>query len=808
MASGLEVSRVPGVPAPATPEAEPTSALAPALTRDDLQAALVGGQLEVWFQPKIEVASGVLAGAEALLRWRRAGDGVRGPGELLAAAERLEMSGRITRHVLDGALQACAEWLAAGRRVPVAVNVTPTDLADPSLPDAVQELLDRYALSGDLLILEITEGAVLQDLAGTSEVIERLRRLGVALSIDDFGVGYSSMARLVQLQLAELKVDMSLVLGLHVLAEASAAVKAIIDLGHALGMRVVAEGVENERTLTELRSLGCDLAQGYLFTPALPAQNFLTWVADRDPARASARKPGGPHACRASAPAPGRWLKPGVDAVGGWVLAVTAAMLLIYVAWQVFRWGVAEHQHLIGDLAFVPVNAAVIVAAVMACRAQRHDRATRWAWGLLAAAFTCYLAGTCIQMYYELGLREPLPFPSWADAAYLISYPLILIGLLRFPTPRRSREEKVTLALDTAIVAVGGLTLIWFLDLAPMAAAGGDDVLTVITSLAYPAGDLVLMFGAVSLLLRDPQRCAAGPLRLLLLGFGAFLVTDICHSNLLLKGGYQGGDAIDTGWIFAQVLLVLAAAAHARRPASPPSQLPSPPADKGRVRSRLPYVAVAIAYSLLVVAARDAPMDPLGGLILAAGAITGLVTFRQMASMRENMRLLRQYHTLAATDGLTGLHNRRYLLELAESAFAAAHRSDRPLSLLMIDIDNFKEINDRFGHHAGDQILCAVAEACRSQLRPEDLVGRYGGDELIAVLLDTTTEDALHVAARLQSRLNRFFRDTSVGPVPATLSIGVAGITDTRSLDALLARADIALYTAKREGRNCIRSYA
>jgi len=141
----------------------------------------------------------------------------------------------------DADPDACAEWLAAGLRVPVAVNVTPQDLADPTLPDCVQSLLDGHQISGDLLILEITESAVLQDIEGTSAVIERLRRLGVALSIDDFGVGYSSMSRLVQLQLAELKVDMSLVLGLHVSAEAAAVVKAVIDLGHALGMRVVAE---------------------------------------------------------------------------------------------------------------------------------------------------------------------------------------------------------------------------------------------------------------------------------------------------------------------------------------------------------------------------------------------------------------------------------------------------------------------------------------------------------------------------------------------------------------------------------------
>ena len=238
----------------------------------------MAGQIEVWFQPKIEVPTGTVAGAEALLRRRHPVHGVQGPEEILAAADRFAMTAKITRLVLHGALKACAEWLAAGRRVPVAVNVTPTDLADPSLPECVGELLDAYALSGDLLILEITEGAVLQDLTGTSEVIERLRRLGVALSIDDFGVGYSSMARLVQLQLAELKVDMSLVLGLPVLAEASAAVKAIVDLGHALGMRVVAEGVEDTIAYEQLAHLGCDLAQGYYLGRPMPASDLERWL--------------------------------------------------------------------------------------------------------------------------------------------------------------------------------------------------------------------------------------------------------------------------------------------------------------------------------------------------------------------------------------------------------------------------------------------------------------------------------------------------------------------------------------------------
>src|SRR5262249_50645740 len=236
-----------------------------------------------------------------------------------------------------------------------------------------QSLLDAHRLSGDLLILEITESAVLQDIEGTSAVIERLRRLGVALSIDDFGVGYSSMARLGQFPLPQLKRDMRRVLGLHVSAEAAAVVKAVIDLGHALGMRVVAEGVEDERSLTDLRSLGCDLAQGYVFTSALPATQFATWVADRERRRASpeAEHPITKRPPRASLPA--TWARDVVEAVGRPVLTTTAVALLIYLGWQAFRWGGPANQQLIGDLAFIPFNLGAIVAAVLASRAHRHD---------------------------------------------------------------------------------------------------------------------------------------------------------------------------------------------------------------------------------------------------------------------------------------------------------------------------------------------------------------------------------------------------------------------------------------------------
>jgi diguanylate cyclase (GGDEF)-like protein len=772
------------------------------VTADDVARALRNGELEMFFQPKLEITSGEITGAEALLRWRHPVDGVLGPADLLSAADRAGLMPQITRYVLDQALAVSSSWRAAGLVMPVAVNVDPADLADRSLADHVEALLDTHGLLGEMLLLEVTENAVLQNLADTSTSVERLRRIGVRLSIDDFGVGYSSLSRLVQFQLAELKVDMSLIQAMRTSTQATTAVRAVIDLGHALGMRVVAEGVEDERVLISLRSLGCDTVQGYLIAAAMPADDFRAWVVER--------RTGSAECAAAVVRSPGRrtrWVDRWRQVIHpvGWPAAAVATLLVgLYLCWQVFRWGGPEHQHLIGDLAFVPVNGGAAVAAAMAAWVHRRDRATRRAWLWLGAALSSYLVGDIVQMFYELGLRQDLPFPSGADLGYLAFYPMAFFGLLSLPTPRRSREQRLTAAFDVGTVVLGGSAVIWSVDLGPTVAAGGSDTLALLTSLAYPVGDLVLLFGAVSLLLRVPT--AGRPVRLLLLGFGSYLVTDMLYSHIQLTSAYQGGDLVDAGWVLAHAALGLAAVAYARQP-MPAAEDPRN-ARTDRRHTWLPHLAIAIGYVTLIVASRNASWNPLGGLVLVTAALTAVVTVRQWTSLRENSQLLDKYHTLAATDALTGLASRRRLLELAETEFDRAMRGSHPLSVLMIDVDHFKQINDRFGHHTGDQVLCTVAEICRNQLRPQDLIGRYGGDELIAVLPDTDALGAAAVAARLQERLRHLFEHDQLGPALTTLSIGVAELDDTRSLDALLARADTALYNAKDEGRDCTRTYS
>jgi diguanylate cyclase (GGDEF)-like protein/PAS domain S-box-containing protein len=175
----------------------------------------------------------------------------------------------------------------------------------------------------------------------------------------------------------------------------------------------------------------------------------------------------------------------------------------------------------------------------------------------------------------------------------------------------------------------------------------------------------------------------------------------------------------------------------------------------------------------------------------------------------ERVRLYQEIQQLAIHDSLTGCFNRRHFLTLASQELEHALRYKRPLSLLMLDIDHFKQFNDQYGHPIGDHVLCALVNMCQSQLRHVDIICRYGGEEFLILLPETTVHDAMQLAERLRSEIARMKTDTPVGQLSLTVSIGVAGFDMESSLpptiDDLIKNADKALYTAKADGRNCIR---
>jgi diguanylate cyclase (GGDEF)-like protein len=230
----------------------------------DLRRALEGtGELFLHYQPKYTLDGERIEGAEALLRWQHPTEGLIPPGDFIPAAEGTGIILRLTERVLDMALLQMRAWIDAGHPVPVAVNLSTRCLLDAGLPDLVQRLLVERRVPAELLRLEVTESAVMGDSARCMEVLQRLHALGVRLSIDDFGTGYSSMSHLRRLPVDELKIDRSFVLGMTTTQHDAVLVRTAIDLGHNLGLTVVAEGVEGAEHVTALRALGCDIAQGY-----------------------------------------------------------------------------------------------------------------------------------------------------------------------------------------------------------------------------------------------------------------------------------------------------------------------------------------------------------------------------------------------------------------------------------------------------------------------------------------------------------------------------------------------------------------
>ena len=248
-------------------------------TAEELRAAMVRDELVLHHQPQLDVATGEVVGVEALLRWQHPERGLLGPGEFLPAAEGHGLMGPLTAHVLAQAARQAALWRAEGLDLRMSVNVSATNLADRALPQQLAELLLEHGLPASCLVLEITESVLVRDDDRTVAVLAELADLGVEMSIDDFGTGWSSLAQLHRLRFTELKLDRSFIVDLLSDERAVAITASTIDLAHALGLRVVAEGVEDEATLRRLADLRCDVSQGWLHARAMPADELVTWVA-------------------------------------------------------------------------------------------------------------------------------------------------------------------------------------------------------------------------------------------------------------------------------------------------------------------------------------------------------------------------------------------------------------------------------------------------------------------------------------------------------------------------------------------------
>jgi diguanylate cyclase (GGDEF)-like protein/PAS domain S-box-containing protein len=239
-----------------------------------LRRALAAGELEVAYQPVVRVADETVVGAEALLRWRHPTRGLVSPAEFIPLAEETGLIKPIGEWVLHEALRQAQAWRVAGRDLTISVNLSARQLMDPGLGDTVRAAVEESGIDPRAVHLEITESVLMDDVEHSIETLTDLRGLGIQFEVDDFGTGYSSLSYLRSLPIDTLKIDRSFVRGLGVADSDTSIVRAIVSLGRALGMSVHAEGVERPEELAELRALGCDLAQGFLWSPAVPAASF------------------------------------------------------------------------------------------------------------------------------------------------------------------------------------------------------------------------------------------------------------------------------------------------------------------------------------------------------------------------------------------------------------------------------------------------------------------------------------------------------------------------------------------------------
>ncbi|MCV2489416.1 EAL domain-containing protein [Geodermatophilus sp. YIM 151500] len=245
---------------------------------EQLRSAVRSGELVLHYQPKLSLPTGSVDGVEALVRWQHPTRGLLFPDAFVELAESAGLMGELTTAVLDLALAQCRLWADDGRRLTVAVNVSPSNLVDEQFPDHVAALLRQHGLPASALVLEVTESLLMEDRERAVRVLARLRDSGVGIAIDDYGTGYSSLAYLAVLPVTELKLDRTFTAAMSGSARAESIVVSTLRLAHALGLVLVAEGAEDQATVDALAGIGCDVVQGYHLSRPLPPDQLWAWL--------------------------------------------------------------------------------------------------------------------------------------------------------------------------------------------------------------------------------------------------------------------------------------------------------------------------------------------------------------------------------------------------------------------------------------------------------------------------------------------------------------------------------------------------
>jgi diguanylate cyclase (GGDEF)-like protein len=429
---------------------------------------------------------------------------------------------------------------------------------------------------------------------------------------------------------------------------------------------------------------------------------------------------------------------------------------------------------------------SLLAAVAIVVGVRRHRPARPALWYCFAAGQAGWGLGDAVYDFYQYALDAD-PFPSAADGLYLSSYPLFAAGLFILIKGRTSGRDRAGL-LDASIVATGLSLLSWTFVMRPLAEDSSMALLERLISLAYPAGDVLLLVMVARLFTSPGARTAS--YRMLSGALLLVLLTDTAYALLAAFAGYEGG-WLDVGWLASYLLWGAAALHPSMRSLS--EVAPDRAGQLSPARLALLTATSLLAPAVLLIQGVFTP-DRIDWMAISAGSVVLflLVLGRMSGLVSQVQNQAAQLAALAHNDALTGLPNRRaWDLELSRE-MARAQRDGTPISVALLDIDYFKRFNDQHGHQAGDRLLKEAAAAWRAELRAGDLIARYGGEEFGVVLRGLTADAAWDLIDRLRS----------VTPLGQTFSAGVACWDTRQSPEQLVNRADTALYRAKREGRD------
>ena len=482
-----------------------------------------------------------------------------------------------------------------------------------------------------------------------------------------------------------------------------------------------------------------------------------------------------------------------------WVAGIAAAAGVAFAACLLGGWGGESTVRIVAALGLPAF--AVFAAACSALAARSARDRQRSAWICQTIGLCGWALGEAIWAYYQLVLgMEQSPFPSVADVAYLIFPVGACLALVLFPVGY-SGQSRTRLVLDGLIVAGALFAVSWVTVLRSVYDAGGAGRFAVGISLAYPVTDIVVL--AVALLVlaraRTSQRAT---LMLLTAGNTLNALSDSAFVNLAAHDAYYSGDLIDIGWVAALLMLSMAALVGRRAPHTeePKAQVPS------RASTWLVYLPLALAT--VVCAPQYLHTPGLGTVLVASILVAVAVLVRQYIMVGENRRLLERVADQALRDPLTGLANRVLFHDRLTHAMQLHQRDHQSVTVLSLDLDDFKLVNDNLGHQAGDELLVLAAERILGCVRTSDTVARLGGDEF-AVLMEGMADHSRLVAHRVVEAFDEPFlidgHDLLVRP-SVGLAVASAEGPDI-SADALLKQADVAMYSAKRSRASGVHSF-